>query len=223
MPNKVGTIVPIKCDVTSPDSIAAAVETIKLIDGVVDVLINNAGMIGPRNYEVNEADTIEGLRDIMLKDWDAWAPTMATNASSVIAVSAAFLPLLDAANRKKGWEGGKVTGHNRARLRVKKEETRVEQADTKVEMEDTDLNVKDMSAQAKAAAKTKYMGESVDDDDQRLAHIITVASISSYMRKVSAGLAYNASKAAAAHLGKILATLLAEWGIRSNIVAPGRE
>lgn len=142
-------------------------------------------MIGPRLNDIHNQDTIKGLRDLMLQDWDAWGPTMATNASSVIGVSAAFLPLMDAANRKRGWEGGKVTGANRARKLSK--------------------------------------AEGVDENDKRLAQIITVASISAFMRKISAGLAYNGSKAAAVHLAKILETLLAEWGIRSNVVAPGRE
>lgn len=65
--------------------------------------------------------------------------------------------------------------------------------------------------------------EAVDADDERLAQIITVASVGSYMRRATAGLAYNASKAAAAHLGKMLATMLAEWGVRSNVIAPGCE
>lgn len=51
--------------------------------------------------------------------------------------------------------------------------------------------------------------EAVDADDERLAQIITVASVGSYMRRVTAGLAYNASKAAV-HPGKMLATMLAE-------------
>jgi THO complex subunit 3 len=60
-----------------------------------------------------------------------------------------------------------------------------------------------------------------DEDDDRLAHIITVASVASFMRHSSAGLAYNATKAAAAQLGKIMSSFLSEWGIRSNVVCPG--
>ncbi|OCK97453.1 NAD(P)-binding protein [Cenococcum geophilum 1.58] len=115
---------------------------------------------------------------------------MATNASSVVGVSAAFLPLLDAANRRRGWEGGRVAAHGHARQR-----------------------------------RREGFGEggveAVDADDERLAQIITVASVSSYMRRATAGLAYNGSKAAAAHLGKMLATMLAEWGVRSNVIVPG--
>lgn len=112
---------------------------------------------------------------------------MAINTQSVIGVSAIFLPLLEAANTRRGWAPGKVTGTGIPR----------------------------------AHDKSKLAAIGADADDDRMAHIITVASVASFMRWVSAGLAYNASKAAAAHLGKIMSTFLSEWGIRSNIVCPG--
>lgn len=123
----------------------------------------------------------------MLKDWDGWASTFAINTQAVVGVSAAFLPLLEKANTRRGWAAGKVTGSGISRKR-----------DTSV-----------------------LASIGVDEDDDRLSQIITVASIASFMRKSTAGLAYNASKAGAAQLSKILSTLLAEWGIRSNIVCPG--
>lgn len=58
-------------------------------------------------------------------------------------------------------------------------------------------------------------------DDQRSSQIITVASISGLNRRITSGLAYGASKAGAIHLGKMLAHLLAPWGIRSNVINPG--
>ncbi|KAL1637073.1 hypothetical protein SLS56_000729 [Neofusicoccum ribis] len=61
----------------------------------------------------------------------------------------------------------------------------------------------------------------VDLDDQRTSQIVTVASIAAFNRCAVGGLAYGASKAAATHLGKMLATLLAPWGVRSNVIAPG--
>lgn len=112
---------------------------------------------------------------------------MAINTQSVIGVSATFLPLLEAANMRRGWAPGKVTGAGNPRSR------------------DT----------------AKLADAGVDADDDRMAHIITVASVASYMRWISAGLAYNASKSAAAHLGKMMASFLAEWGVRSNVVCPG--
>lgn len=155
----------------------------------MDVLINNAGITGPENgyplYKVE--DSIESLRDLMLKDWEGWGSTFAINTQSVIGVSAAFLPLLEKANTRRGWKAGKVTGEGNPREH-------------------------DRSALEKIGT---------DADDDRMAQIITVASIASFMRRSTAGLAYNATKAGAAQLGKILASLLAEWGVRSNVVCPG--
>jgi THO complex subunit 3 len=123
----------------------------------------------------------------MTKDWDGWSSAFAINTQAVIGVSATFLPLLEAANTRRGYAPGKVSGTGIVR----------------------------------AHDKSKLAQAGTSDDDDRMAHIITVASVASYMRWVSAGLAYNASKSAAAHLGKMMATFLAEWGIRSNIICPG--
>jgi THO complex subunit 3 len=123
----------------------------------------------------------------MAHGYSDWTSAMAINTQSVIGVSATFLPLLEAANTRRGWTPGKVTGTGNAHAR------------------DTSL--------------TRENGIELDDD--RMTHIITVVSVASYMRWVSAGQAYNGSKAAAAHLGKMMATFLSEWGVRSNIVCPG--
>lgn len=184
----------ISCDVTDLESIRAAAAQIKKDTGYVDVLINNAGVLGPKNgADIYKADSIDKLSEIMVREYDGWAGAMAINTQSVIGVSATFLPLLEAANTRRGWASGKVgpaaqlhgTGHPRQR---------------------------DTSALSQIG---------IDADDDRLAQIITIASVASFMRWVSAGLAYNASKAAAAHLGKMMASFLADWGIRSNIVCPG--
>ena len=66
-------------------------------------------------------------------------------------------------------------------------------------------------------------GAQYDSSDERTSQIITVASIASFNRVVTAGLAYSATKAGAAMLGKSLSTLLAPFGIRSNIIAPGSK
>jgi THO complex subunit 3 len=174
--------------VTNTESINAAVDQIKKETGYVDVLFNNAGITGPNNgTAIYKAESIDDLKNIMLKDWGGWETTMAINTQSVVGVSAAFLPLLEAANVRRGWKTGKVTGSGNPRKQ-------------------------DKSVLSKLG---------LEEDDDRLAHIITVASVASFMRRSTAGLAYNASKAGAAQLGKILASFLSEWGIRSNVVCPG--
>lgn len=66
---------------------------------------------------------------------------------------------------------------------------------------------------------TRELG--IDEGDLRQSQIVTVASIAGFNRAVTAGVAYSASKAAAVHVGKVLATLLVPWGVRSNVIAPG--
>ncbi|KAF2761912.1 NAD(P)-binding protein [Pseudovirgaria hyperparasitica] len=178
-------VTPLQCDVTSIDSIRTAVEVVRKESDHVDVLINNAGIIGPNHLDVHKAETIEDLSGILLRDWDKWEPTFATNTTAIVGVSAAFLPLLDAANRRKGWESGRKVAQ-RARSR-----------------------------------EINGLAEGVDGSDPRTAQIISVTSIVSFNRNITDGLAYSSSKAGATHVAKMLTTLLAPWGIRSNVIAPG--
>ena len=63
----------------------------------------------------------------------------------------------------------------------------------------------------------------IDADDSRSSQIITTGSIAGFNRVATVGLPYGGSKAAAIHLCKMLAHLLAPWGIRSNVINPGGE
>lgn len=172
---------PIQCDVTDPSSVDAAVKQIEKESSHIDVLINNAGVLGPDHKGIDKAQSIQELQEIMKRDWSGWDTSFQTNTSAIIAVSAAFLHLLDAGNQKRGW----ATGRREVQARAE--------------------------------------GANYDANDPRTSQIITVTSIASFNRFVTAGLAYSATKAGAAMLGKALATLLAPFAIRSNVIAPGSE
>jgi NAD(P)-dependent dehydrogenase (short-subunit alcohol dehydrogenase family) len=58
-------------------------------------------------------------------------------------------------------------------------------------------------------------------NDKRTSQIITVSSIASFNRHITAGTAYCGSKAAATAISKSMASFLAPWGIRSNVICPG--
>jgi NAD(P)-dependent dehydrogenase (short-subunit alcohol dehydrogenase family) len=53
--------------------------------------------------------------------------------------------------------------------------------------------------------------------------VIATSSIGGYLRKVASGYAYGESKAAVSHMLLQLATGLAPFAIRANILAPGRK
>ena len=53
--------------------------------------------------------------------------------------------------------------------------------------------------------------------------VIATSSIGGFNRKVPGGWAYGQSKAATTMMMKMMATNLAPYGIRANVIAPGRE
>lgn len=170
----------VQCDVTDTTSIAKAVSEIEKQTSHIDVLINNAGITGPDQTKIKDVTTIKELQSEMLKDWNLWTPTFETNTSSVVAVSASFLHLLDEGNKRRGWTEGRKEFLKRV---------------------------------------DGYKG---DVTDTRTSQIITTTSISAFNREITASMAYTATKAGATLLGKSLANLLAPFGIRSNVIAPGR-
>jgi THO complex subunit 3 len=195
-------IVPLECDVGSPESVRAAAAEVARRDGLVDVLINNAGIPGPDNRGVHAAGVsnpeagVAAVRDVLLHDWNGWADTFAINTSAVMLVAANFLPLLEAANVRRGWEAGRVErGPPQGHVFEKEGVT--------------------------PPARKRSPVAGVDADDDRMAQIVTVASAAAFNRHVTLGFAYAASKAAAVYLGKSLAYTLAPWGIRSNMICPG--
>lgn len=76
-----GDIRPIQLDVTSDDSVAAAVAAVTADAGVLDVLVNNAGIVGARTapLETGPADFLAAY---------------GTNVLGPVRVTRAFLPLL---------------------------------------------------------------------------------------------------------------------------------
>jgi len=79
------SVEPLVMDVNSDESIAAAVEAVKSKHGRLDVLVNNAG--------ISIAPGAEGRA--------AWAKMFDTNVFSVVAVTDAFLPLLEKSPKTK--------------------------------------------------------------------------------------------------------------------------
>lgn len=78
----------ISLDVTDDASVAAAAELVRERYGCLDVLVNNAGIVGPRRP----------LGDITASEA---FPTLDTNVLGVVRVTHAFLPLLRSAEHPR--------------------------------------------------------------------------------------------------------------------------
>lgn len=75
----------VRIDVTDDASVAAAVDAVRAASGRVDVLINNAGILGPRTPAADmSADDVRDVFD--------------TNVFGAVRVTHAFLPLLEASD-----------------------------------------------------------------------------------------------------------------------------
>ncbi|TFK47614.1 NAD(P)-binding protein [Heliocybe sulcata] len=102
-------LVPLLMDVTDKDTIRSAVEVVKGEEGKLHVLVNNAGMQGPRdphaaNPSAPERKNIETYSRHIFESqsYDEWNATYQTNVSAIFFVTYAFLALLEAGARDLG-------------------------------------------------------------------------------------------------------------------------
>jgi len=103
-----GQIIPLQCDVTNKDSIRAAVKEIESKEKCVCVLINNAGISG--NNQLSEGSTGEEFKKNLFEPENAtfenWEEVHRTNVASIYFMTAAFLPLVEAATKHNpGYSG----------------------------------------------------------------------------------------------------------------------
>jgi NAD(P)-dependent dehydrogenase (short-subunit alcohol dehydrogenase family) len=85
---QVGQLTPLELDVADPASVAAAKAT--LAGQAIDVLVNNAGLYGPRDRQT-ALDT----------DYDAWREVFEVNVYAPLRIAQAFLPNVEAGAGRK--------------------------------------------------------------------------------------------------------------------------
>ncbi|KAI8659068.1 3-oxoacyl-[acyl-carrier protein] reductase [Fusarium sp. Ph1] len=93
--------VPIQCDVTSKESIQGMVELIKKDTGYLNLLICNAGTLGPQVATPTPETTLKNWAAQNLShDVQSYTDTFTINVTAVWYTAMACLTLLDAGNRK---------------------------------------------------------------------------------------------------------------------------
>lgn len=162
-----GNLIPVQCDVTSTESVQRLVETVRARHGLLNLLVNNAGVarnaLPPGGVPGPETGDIKAFQSVLLNAGprEDFGRTFDVNVTAAYYTTVQFLELLDAGNRKR--------------------------------------NMRCITSQ-----------------------VITVASLAAFRRDdKNFTISYTVSKAAAVHLGKLLANMLKGWQIRSNVIAPG--
>ena len=103
-----GQIIPITCDISKKDEIAALYDQIASKEQQLDILINNAG-ISTKTFQT-EATSAEEMKKNLFDNEDAtfqdWDDVYRTNVTQCWFMSMAFLPLLQKATEgQHGWSG----------------------------------------------------------------------------------------------------------------------
>ncbi len=94
-----GEIIPVKCDVTKKESIMEAVNQISKKEKYINILVNNAGIGGPKAAPTEE--TAQKMRDKLFESesFEEWSDVFRTNVAAVYFTTVAFLPLLEAGTK----------------------------------------------------------------------------------------------------------------------------
>jgi len=99
-------IIPVVCDITSKESLQAAVDKIRAETGYINVLIANSGISGPQ-IAVSPGS---GIEEFQRQCWESgveeFTETFGTNVAGAWYSVIAFLGLLDEGNKRGDREGG---------------------------------------------------------------------------------------------------------------------
>ncbi|KAH7913964.1 NAD(P)-binding protein [Hygrophoropsis aurantiaca] len=248
--NRYGKIIPLQGDITSRESLLSMVETVKARHGYIDLLVNNAGiarnLLPPRlpspldEYESssNSPPSIKAFQNVL---WDTGSPggfaeTFETNTTAIYYTTVAFLELLHHGNIRRG--------HLPPLVSSTKSASQHQQSSGEKEPSSSQSSASSTpSAAYHSLPPTPPSPSSPLSPDpvatlpppspprpyfylppipRPTSHVITISSSGSF--RVDArvlSVSYTLAKSACTHLGKLLANLLSDWGIRSNVLAPG--
>lgn len=103
-------LIPVVCDVTSKDSLAALAAKVKEEVGYVNLVVCNSGISGPGVSGLG-ASPKDGAANLQKAIWDAWSmeeftKTFEVNCTAVFFTGIAFLELLDLGNKPENRAGG---------------------------------------------------------------------------------------------------------------------
>ncbi|KAH0586441.1 hypothetical protein H2248_007675 [Termitomyces sp. 'cryptogamus'] len=198
--NRFENLHPQQCDITNRESLLALVDTIRARHGYIDLLINNAGIA--RNLYTHPLPSPSPPH-----------PASYAGPPSPPA-SPAFGPTIPniKAFQSTLWDTGSP------------EDFAETFATNVTAVYYTTVAFLDLLHQGNVRQQRFYVpnGSGIPRPPYHSSQVLVVSSSGSFrLDPKILSLSYTLSKVACTHLGKLLANLLAPWGIRSNVLAPG--
>ncbi|KAI5989116.1 NAD(P)-binding protein [Pisolithus albus] len=229
--SRYGRIIPLQGDVTSRQSLLAMVETIKDRHGFIDLLVNNAGIArnllprlpSPLDESAGEGEmpSIKALQDVLWNTGDpaGFAETFETNVTAVYYTTIAFLELLHFGNLRRG----AIPPLLAARRTSAEQAAGISPGQYNAFVSKTWHLLNHSSLPPRASGPSASSTSNVVPGlPQVTSQVVTISSSGSF--RVDARvltISYTLAKQACTHLGRLLASLLAHWNIRSNVLCPG--
>jgi len=240
-----GRIIPLQGDITSRDSLLSVAQTLKARHGYIDLLVNNAGIA--RNLlpsrlpsPLDDIDrsteesipSIKSFQDVL---WNTGGPTgfaetFETNVTAIYYTTVAFLELLHLGNLRRGALPPILAS-------LTEQRSLCDDASSAQESGQESPSATPPAAYyslppsppgavlplpGNVAPPIPSAVSPVPSPPQPTSQVITISSSGSF--RVDArvlSISYTLAKHACTHLGKLLANILADWNIRSNVLCPG--
>ena len=94
-------VIPLQCDVTSPEQLQEAAAIVEKEVGYLNLLVCNSGIGGPQVKPTTPETTLEEwVAENLKHDYNSYLETFSVNSASVWYTSMTFLSLLDRGNKK---------------------------------------------------------------------------------------------------------------------------
>ncbi|KAF5382504.1 hypothetical protein D9615_003068 [Tricholomella constricta] len=198
--NRYGNIISLECDVTNRDSLLAVADAVRIRHGYIDLLINNAGI----------------ARNLYAHPLPSPSPTQPSSFTG---------PPSPPASPSLGPTIPNIKAFQSALWDTGSPEDFAETFATNVTaVYYTTVAFLDLLHQGNVRQQrlSEPSGSGIPRPPYHSSQVLSVSSSGSFrLDPKILSPSYTLSKSACTHLGKLLANLLAPWGIRSNVLAPG--
>ncbi|KAG1885221.1 NAD(P)-binding protein [Suillus subluteus] len=235
--NKFGKLIPLQGDITCRQSLTKLVEIVRTRHGYIDLLVNNAGIA--RNILPSQlpslldgpADASPSIKAFQSVLWDTGSPegfaeTFDTNVTAIYFTTVAFLELLHLGNLRRGDLPPVMSLRPQVFNKEPCDDASNDRGSASFNPSVASHSLPPTSPSPLASLPAGLSSQATHLPEncipQPRSQVITISSSGSFRIDARVlSISYTMAKSACTHLGRLLANLLADWGIRSNVLCPG--